>query len=245
MRNADSKRAQEAFRRAVAAIALILALTAPGKAASLRVAPVLLDLPTPQHAASVNVWNDGAAAINVQVRVMRWRQQNGEDILEATDDVVVSPPISQLAPGAENLIRVVRVAKTPVAGEESYRLLVDELPDPASARGGAVALVLRHSIPVFFGLGGSTASVAWHAAPEAGGIRLTADNAGGRRLRVANLKLAHGNRVLASRDGLVGYVLSGQSASWLIPVSGGASGPISVIAESEVGRFDAVAAPGR
>ncbi len=34
--------------------------------------------------------------------------------------------------------------------EESYRVLVDELPDPSRKKAGTVALVLRYSVPVFF-----------------------------------------------------------------------------------------------
>lgn len=231
------------MRSILSGVALSLALMARADAGALRVAPVLLDVSAPQQASTLTIWNDGQKPINVQVRVMRWRQVNGADVLEPTSDVVVSPPISTLSAGGENVIRVVRVSKTPASGEESYRLLVDELPDPADARGGAVTLVLRHSIPVFFGVEGRTANVAWQAAPDADGIRVTALNAGASRLRIANLKIASGANVIGAQDGLVGYVLSGQSVSWVIPASARAAGPISVIADSETGRFDAVAAP--
>lgn len=225
-------------------LALGAALAADATAASLRVAPVLLQLEAPQQTASLSVWNDGPDPVDVQVRVLRWRQANGEDVLEPTADVVVSPPISTLTPGAENVIRVVRVAGAPVAGEEAYRVLVDELPDPARMRAGAVTLVVRHSIPVFFAAAGAPASVVWRASHEDGAIRLTAENAGARHLRIANLKLAAGGRALAVKDGLVGYVLGGASASWTIPSrDGGAPGPVNVTADSETGRIDAIAAP--
>ncbi len=231
-------------RRAIAAGAVLgLALLVRVEAGALRVAPVLLDVSAPQQASSLRVWNDGAKPVNVQVRVMRWRQVDGADLLEPTDDVVVSPPISTLSPGGENLIRVVRVSKAAVQAEESYRLLVDELPDPAEARGGAVTLVLRHSIPVFFGAGVGGADVAWQASSVPGGIRVTAMNGGTKRLRIANLKIVGGGGVIGQQDGLVGYVLSGQSASWVVPASGQAAGQLVVSADSETGRFDVVAAP--
>jgi fimbrial chaperone protein len=98
-------------------------------AASLRVAPVVLDLRAPTAASTIRIWNDAGRAINVQIRVFRWTQRNGEDAYEATNDVVASPPITKLRPGGENLVRIVRTSKRPVEAEESYRLVVDELPD--------------------------------------------------------------------------------------------------------------------
>lgn len=231
--------------RAFAALVILtmLAMTA-AQAATLRVSPVLLDVRAPQQATSLRVWNDGASAVSVQVRIYRWVQRDGADVLEPTRDVVVSPPIATLQPGEENLVRVVRVSGAPVRAEESYRVLVDELPDPAAVRPGTVALVLRHSIPVFFGDAETQAAVSWRATPEAGGVRLIAANSGGRRLRIANLKLTAGGATLGERQGLVGYVLSGASAEFMIPLGrGGDAGPITVTAESETGRFDAVAQP--
>lgn len=229
---------------AVAGLVLAAFMASDAAAASLRVAPVMLQMEAPRQAASLTVRNDGATAINVQARIFRWRQVNGEDVLEPTSDVVVSPPIASLTPGAENVIRVVRVRKDAPVGEESYRVLVDELPDPARARAGAVTLVVRHSIPVFFTAPGAPPSVDWRAAREDGAIRLTARNAGGRHLRIANLSLAADGLALGEKRGLVGYVLSGAEVSWVIPVTRrGSSGPISLTAESGMGRFDAIAAP--
>lgn len=213
-------------------------------AASLRVAPVLVDIAQPGQTATLNVWNDGPAAINVQVRVMRWWQIDGEDVLEPTNDVVVSPPIATLSPGAESVVRIVRVTGAEPSGEESYRLLVDELPDAQGSKPGSVSLVIRHSIPVFFARGSSSANVSWRSSREPGGIRLTAENYGGRRLRVADLKLAAGGAKIAELNGLVGYVLGGSATSWLVPTEGPPpAGTISVTGDSETGRFDAIASP--
>ncbi|BCW88584.1 hypothetical protein sos41_17250 [Alphaproteobacteria bacterium SO-S41] len=227
---------------------LFLAFTTAGAAtaASLRVAPVMIDLNPPQAASSLKVWNDGEEPINVQVRVFRWRQVNGEDVLEPTTDVVVSPPIARLMPGEENLVRVVRVSQTPIVGEESYRVLVDELPDPGARKSGAVKLVLRHSIPLFFAAEGSLApSVVWKMQREAGGIRIVATNSGTKRLRVVNLALGVAGAEVARQEGLVGYVLGGASASWFIPVKSGtpAGAAVTISAESEAGRIHAIAEP--
>lgn len=132
------------------ALAMLAGLALPAEASSLRVAPISLKLAAQEPSGVVRVWNDGAEPVRVQVRVFRWKVVNGKDVLEPTNDVVASPPMTTLVPGAENLIRVVRVAKRPLAEKEGYRLLVDELPDPAKQRAGTVTVLVRHAIPVVF-----------------------------------------------------------------------------------------------
>ena len=132
------------------ALALLAGFALPAEASSLRVAPISLKLAAQEPAGVVRVWNDGRGPVQVQVRVYRWKVVNGKDVLEPTKDVVASPPMTTLVPGAENLIRVVRVAKRPLGATEGYRLLVDELPDPANQRAGTVTVLVRHAIPVVF-----------------------------------------------------------------------------------------------
>ena len=98
-------------------------------AASLQVAPVLLEVVAPGAAATVTLRNNGAKPIATQVRVFRWTQEAGGERLEPTDDVVASPPAVELQPAQDYVARVVRVTKKPVEGEEAYRLFIDELPE--------------------------------------------------------------------------------------------------------------------
>jgi fimbrial chaperone protein len=228
------------LRLLVASATLCVWMAATSEAASLRVAPVILDLTAPTAASSVRVWNDAERPINVQIRVFRWSQSGGEDRLEPTTDVVASPPITTLQPGSENLVRIVRTTKRPVEGEESYRLLVDELPQPGERTAGTVVLVVRYSLPVFFAAPEAAgAEVSWSVRRQDGGFLVTAQNSGTERLRVSNLELSGG--AAGRRDGLVGYVLGDSSMSWFVPGSGGSGGSVTISADGEAGRFNATA----
>lgn len=130
-------------------LALGLGLSTAG-AASLRVSPTGLDLRGGTAASTIRVWNEEKAPVSVQVRIFRWTKVGGKDRFEATTDVVVSPPLTKLAGGSENLIRVVRVTKRPLGEEENYRLMVDQLPSAKRPAAGTVNIVVRHSIPVRF-----------------------------------------------------------------------------------------------
>lgn len=229
--------------RAVAILAG-LALAALGgaqaTAASLRVSPVSLDLPAGQNATTLTLQNDDTAALNVQIRVFRWTQANGRDVLVPATGVVVSPPIAKVDPGASRTVRVVRLDGRPPEGEESYRLIVDELPPPLSETGRQVTLLMRHSIPLFFGSGRERPKIEWRLRPsEDGGAALVGRNTGTRRLRLANLRIGDASgAVLAERKGLVGYVLPGAEVSWPAGAFQPAAG-VRLIADTDTGPIDA------
>jgi fimbrial chaperone protein len=214
--------------------------------AQLRVEPVLLDLTAPAAAATLTLRNDEDEEATIQTRVMRWSQIDGVESLEAATDVVASPPSVKLAPRADYVVRVVRVAKTPVRGEESYRVLVDQLPRTNAKQTRAVNLLIRQSIPVFFRARDVTdARVSWSLKTVSGKPHIVASNAGDERLRIANLRLKDAAGATVSfGNGLIGYVLGRSSMSWPLPKAPpgfGTRGSLSVTAETNKGSISAVA----
>ncbi|ABS17459.1 molecular chaperone (plasmid) [Brucella anthropi] len=205
------------LRSIVAATLLLLGSSISANAASLRLAPTTLELFAPDSAAVLNLRNEAKYPLNVQVRVFRWIQQGGVEQLEPTSDVVASPPSTSLPPNADYVVRILRVNKTPVKKEESYRVVVDELPDPSRRKAGTVSLVVRHVIPVFFRTPDAGApEVSWSLARSGGSLMLVARNAGGTTMRLSDVKLSQGGKAVASRKGLVGYVLAGATMQWPI-----------------------------
>ena len=197
-------------------LAALFLLSAPSaEAASLRVSPVTLDLSMPRSSATLTLRNDASRPLDVQVRVFRWTQTGGADAYEATTAVVASPPATRLAPGVDYTVRVVRTSKAPVTTEESYRIVIDEIPAKRVQRSGTINLVVRHSIPIFFrNPQADTPKVAWKLDRTGGKLKLVAANTGGTRLKLADLALEQGNARLYARQGLVGYVLAGATMEW-------------------------------
>jgi len=228
---------------------LLLALSLLGvrgaEAASLRVSPVLLDVRSPGVVTGLTLRNDERRPITAQLRVFRWVQDKGMDRLEPTEDVVVSPPIMTLTPQTEYHVRIIRLSRAPVSKEESYRLLVDELPDGRPQRSGAITFVVRQSIPIFFSpQDAETAGVEWSVARDRHGYRVTGINRGGKRMRIATLQLRDGRgAVVARRNGLVGYVLGHSQMSWQVPaLPSGAHAVVKISAETEAGPINVATA---
>jgi fimbrial chaperone protein len=204
------------MRLPILLVATLALIVGQANAMALRVAPTLLNIKAPASAAQITLRNTQDRPLNVQLRVFRWSQHNGEEHLEPTNDVAVSPPITVLNPGTEYIARILRISHEPIRGEESYRLLVDEIPDRSSKENGTVSFVLRQSIPIFFTPAESLQPhIDWSADFENKFIIVTARNNGGKRQRIAKFTIKdESGATLVQRTGLFGYVLAGSEARW-------------------------------
>ena len=137
-------------------------------------------------------------------------------------------------------VRVVRVSRTPVTTEESYRLIIDELPTNLIRRSGTINFVMRHSIPVFFkSPQAARPKVSWRLMGVDGRLKLVAENAGGSRLKLADLSILQGNAALYRRNGLVGYVLAGARMEWPVVLRQRPSASVLTLkAKSQLGVLD-------
>jgi len=236
---------------ALLSTALLISAPTLAGAASLQVSPIMLDIPAPRATATIKLRNEGTAPLNAQIRVFKWTQQNGEEKLEPTDEVVASPPLAKLTPDNDYVVRVVRVSKQPLESVASYRLLVDEVPDAAKARNGTITMVLRYSIPVFFYPANvAPAKLTWSLTQRGGRTYVSATNDGDRHVRLAGLKLEAANGTAISfGDGLVGYVLGHSTKAWPIdskkPIGAGTA--VAITAKTDAGSItgSATVQPGR
>lgn len=220
------------FWRAAVAVTLLLSGASAG-AASLQVGPTSVTLQARQNADGLTLSNTGTTPLHAQVRVFRWTQQDGEDKLEPTKDIAVSPPMLVVAPGAQQLVRVIRLQPPPADTETSYRVIVDELP-VAVANGAAIEakvedakpglqFVLQYSVPVFLMPQGEAAiaPVLQSRLVQQGQDNfIEIGNSGKLHAQIADLTFvdAKGERHKMA-PGLSGYVLPGQTKRWPLPAT--------------------------
>lgn len=237
------------YRTRLAVFALIAALPLrvdAVSAAQLHVDPILLELDAPAAAGTLVLHNGDDAEVTVQTRVFRWTQVDGKESLEPTSEVVASPPAIKLTPKADYVVRVVRISKQPVSGEEGYRVIIDQLPNAGNRKARTVNLVIRQSIPVFFRSRGlSSPNIAWTLYHEGKKLIISATNQGEERMRIAALRLRDAAGTTVSfGNGLVGYALGRASMSWEVPAAPrgfGTAGTVSITAETNKGPIRATA----
>jgi len=186
------------------------------------VAPILLEVPVGQSATTLTLTNEGLKPLDAQVRVFSWKQVDGRDVYTPATDVVASPPTLTMEPRTDYTVRVIRQSTEQAQHEEAYRVVVDELPDPLRARGGAVQVLLRHSVPLFFSSGQETEPrLVWKTEKRGQNLVVTAQNLGSMRARITQLQVMHGQQSLSFGQGLVGYALAHSTMSWQKPLPAG------------------------
>ena len=192
--------------------------------ASLQMYPVTVNFCRDSNVAAVYVKNTGEQRIGAQIRVYQWQQRGQKDVMNPTSELIVSPPITTIPAGKEQLVRVISPAPIAANGpERSYRMLIDELPDRAQGHGQEqVHFLLRYSVPVFFSCPGQKTDLSTiHASLVSAGShrRLVIRNSGTNHLKLSQVSMVSGGKSYPVSKGLFGYVLPGSEMTWDLPNS--------------------------
>lgn len=208
--------------RVVGVIAAAMAM--PLAAAGFSVSPTRIDFAATDSVKGLRLHNHGERPVQAQLRVFAWHQADGDDVLAPSTDLVVSPPMATIAPGAQQMVRLVRRdGAAAVTGERSYRLLVDELPparmQPAPVVPAGLNFVIRYSVPLFIAAGGAAdpgRSLTWFTVTDDDGRpRMAVHNPSATHAQLSALRVVDAQgRTLHRHDGLLGYVLAHATRSW-------------------------------
>ena len=135
--------------RRIAAVFLTLALSfiaySPASAGALQVDPVALELARGARAAVLTLRNRDSRPSRVRVEIYAWSQREGADVYQPASDMIASPSIVTIEPGASQLVRVgPRIQLT----ARAYRVIISEVPQ-AGEPGTSVKIALRLDLPLF------------------------------------------------------------------------------------------------
>jgi len=135
----------------VAAVAcILLAATAAPVLAQFSVDKTRVLLTGRAQSSLVRITNDSNQPMRFDVKIFAWdHNEAGEEVLTATTEAVAAPGAVTIGPKESQNIRVGSTAQVG-ARERTYRLIIEELPQPRSAAAGStVSMRMRLSIPVF------------------------------------------------------------------------------------------------
>ncbi|WP_151963044.1 fimbrial biogenesis chaperone [Acinetobacter oleivorans] len=200
---------------------LLLFLPSMLNAASIRLSPVSVEILSDQSASSISLYNQSNESSDLQVRIFEWRQNAGQDQLIPTDEIAVSPPFLKLQPNDSYNLRVVRINPVPVSGEQTYRIIIDELPKPIDNRkvDQGVNVLLRSSLPLFVVGKDAITKLTWSIQQEQNNSSLIINNVGNRHALLSNLTLVDttANKSYAIKVNTVnGYILAGKARNFNI-----------------------------
>jgi len=202
-----------------AGVLVLLAAASSAAASSFSIAPIRLELTPAARIQVLTVRNEEDRPVVVQLRTLAWSQVADQDRLEATHDLLATPPVFTLPARGLQVVRVALRRDADANRELAYRLLVEEVPQAAPAGFTGLQVALRLSLPVFVQarMPGHSA-LEWSAAWLADGrLQLRARNAGDAHVQVLDFDVqsaAAARPVL--HNPLARYLLPGSQTEWTL-----------------------------
>ncbi len=114
-----------------------------------RVIPVRLDFDRSAKSGVIRLINNADNPLNIQVAAKEWTQDKmGQDVYVETSDLIVFPKILTIPPKSERILRT-GIKVPAVQREKTYRIFIEEIPQPNKDPGAGVSVSIRFGLPVF------------------------------------------------------------------------------------------------
>lgn len=214
-------------------------------AGSLSVTPIRIELSSAQRSVALTVRNGGDQSTVVQAQLVAWSQADNDDRLEPTTDILASPPIFTVAPGASQIVRIALRRAPDAARERSYRVLVTEVPGKPQPESTGAQFALKISLPIFVDATGAKTSpqLEWSGSRTAKGeLTLIAVNTGTKHIQVKAIEVTKDGSDPDARFAGLWYILPGQRRTVTIKPSDGhtiAADRVRIKAETDAGPLAA------
>jgi fimbrial chaperone protein len=129
----------------------LLVIWIPGvvSAGSFSVTPLRVELSKSEPTRIINLQNLEPRPVTVQLQILAWSHRDGTDHFIPTRDVIVNPQIFHLKANSLQIVRAGLIRRADTDEELSYRLFIEEIPEPPTAEFKGAQLALKISLPVF------------------------------------------------------------------------------------------------
>lgn len=129
---------------------ILLALANVGAhAGNFTVSSVNISMPSRQPTYALTVTNESAdEPLSMQLDAFSWSQKDGQEVYEASKDILMSPRVFNIAPAASQIVRIALRNRQDFPVEQTYRLFVKEIPSEKPLEEGGVRVALQMNIPI-------------------------------------------------------------------------------------------------
>ena len=227
-----------------------VALSAPAAAGTFNISPIRAQLTGTHRTAVLTLTNADDQPVVVQVQVLAWSQKDGEERLDETREMLLTPPVMQIPANTAQIVRVALRREPDPTQELSYRVIFEEVPQASPDLQTGLRVALRLSVPVFVApvRGKCGPELAWesHWLPD-GRLELAAINHGTGHVQVTDFDVQPAGAREPVRGITSKYVLPGSRMSWTLAPGPDANrqGTLAIRGHSDQGDFSAdIAASG-
>jgi fimbrial chaperone protein len=173
----------------------------------------------------ITVINEADEKLNLQVKAMEWTEDaEGKDVYRDTTDIVFFPRILLIGTKEQKIIRV-GIKAAPTAQEKTYRLFIEEIPQPKKEEQGEraqVSIAVRFGAPIFVKpLKEEVRGELSNSALGKGVFTTTVRNTGNSHFKISTITISGKNikgeeTFTAKLDGW--YLLNGAARTYSTPV---------------------------
>jgi fimbrial chaperone protein len=228
------------------ALLVCLAVAVPAAASTFNISPIRVQLSAAHRTGVLTLTNADDQPVVIQVRLLAWSQQNGEEQLDETRELLVTPPVLQIPANSEQVVRVALRRDPDASRELSYRVILEEVPQAAPDTGVGLRVALRLSVPIFVAPmhGDPSADLAWEAHwLSEGKLEVAASNHGTGHLQVSGFDVQMEGVKDPLRAITAKYVLPGSRMTWTLTRDAGTDamrqGSLVIHGHSDQGEFSA------
>jgi fimbrial chaperone protein len=201
--------------QALTGLVIFLLSAVNAHAATFSVSPVTAYLNAQQPITALTIKNQDSTPITVEAQLFRWQQVDGKEQLTPAPELLVTPPIFKIPGSSTQIIRV--GMRKPITSdlEQSYRLILKEVPTQAKQDFQGLNVVLRISMPVFVSKGPVSPEINWRAYQgDDGKLWLDIRNTGSGHTKIQQIALQGEGRMTPHIINNHIYVLRGDHLRW-------------------------------
>jgi fimbrial chaperone protein len=218
------------------------------QAGSYMVKPVRIELSARQLRSTMQIQNVGDDPITIQAHIVAWNAKGAEEILSDNDDILLNPPIFTVPVGHTQYLRLGLRHSPKGAMEETYRLILEQVPGPPKPGFMGINTLLKISVPIFVKPRVPAPQLAWTLERVSGGdLRLSVENHGNAHVQIRKFAVTVGGAETASfAEDAATYVLPNARKEWLIHNQTlAAAGQLLLLGETDNGDLHENLVPSR
>jgi fimbrial chaperone protein len=181
--------------------------------------------------------------LNLQVKLVRWLQDNGNDVYQQTKDLIAAPPQLIIPPGKSQIIRVGWRNPQPVSKEIAYRMIVTDLTS-YKKQANTITLRLQINLPVYIEPDNIMLKAQWQVKKQGpNALKVLISNVGNVHIKISKLTVTNANdEVIASQPTDIN-LLPGQSKQGILPLNKTAGQTINIKANTDRGNLETTVSP--
>jgi fimbrial chaperone protein len=203
---------------ALGGAALLGALPSLALAGNFSVSPLRVEMKGSHRLEVLTITNADDAPLTIQVELRNWTQPEGQERLDETHELLVTPPIFKMAPHGQQVVRIALRRDADPTRELDYRVLLTEIPAPPAKDFSGMQVALQLSLPIFVAPPvAEHGELNWSAQWQTDGtVQITASNSGNAHTRVTDFDVQFGSAERATHVAVTRYVLPQSSVSWVV-----------------------------